>query len=132
MKIILKTAGFFHLLYYGLILCYAGIRTTFAGFWLAAGSGLILMSALPEKWLSFLKYPLGAGTALFLIQESRMVSGARKKPEPGADYVIVLGAQVKGRRPSRSLMRRICAAAEYYRKNPETEIIASEIGRAHV
>lgn len=82
MKIILKTAGFFHLLYYGLILCYAGIRTTFAGFWLAAGSGLILMSALPEKWLSFLKYPLGPEPPCSLFRNPGWFQGPGKSRSP--------------------------------------------------
>ena len=59
MKKILKTAGIFHLLYYALIISYAGIRTTFAGFWLAAGTFFSALSVLPDKWLSRLKLPLG-------------------------------------------------------------------------
>lgn len=125
MKIILKTAGFFHLLYYGVIISYAGIRTTFSEFWLMAGSGWLLLSALPGKCLSRMKYFLGAGIIWFLFQEYRIIQGGRRLPEPGADYLIVLGARVKGRVPSRSLMGRIRTAAEYYKQNPETEIIAS-------
>ncbi len=125
MKKILKTAGIFHLLYYALIISYAGIQTTFAGFWLAAGTFFSALSVLPDKWLSRLKLPLGVGTAYFIFQELRLAGMAHAKPEPGADYVIVLGAHVKGRRPSRSLLRRIRAAAKYLKENPEAKAIGS-------
>ena len=48
-----------------------------------------------------------------------------QKPEPGLDYVVVLGAQVKGSSPSQSLLYRIQEAAEYLKENPETKAILS-------
>lgn len=125
MKKILKTAGIFNLLYYTLIISYAGIRTTFAGFWLATGTFFAALSALPDKWLSRLKIPMGIGAAYFIFQEGRLMRMAHAKPEPGADYVIILGAQVKGERPSRSLLRRIRAGADYLSANPSAKAIAS-------
>lgn len=41
------------------------------------------------------------------------------------DYLIILGARVKGTEPSLALQYRIEAAAEYLKKNPETIAIAS-------
>ena len=41
------------------------------------------------------------------------------------DYVIILGARVKGENPTKSLMERIKAATEYLKKNPETKVIAT-------
>lgn len=41
------------------------------------------------------------------------------------DYLIILGARVKGTEPSLALQYRIDAAAEYLKKNPETIAIAS-------
>ena len=41
------------------------------------------------------------------------------------DYVIILGARVKGEKPTKSLMERIKAATEYLRKNPEVKVIAT-------
>lgn len=125
MKKILKTAGIFNLLYYALIISYAGIRTTFAGFWLVTGTFFTAITALPEKCLSRLKIPMGVGAAYFLFQEGRLLCMAHAKPEPGADYMIILGAQVKGERPSRSLLRRIQTGAGYLKENPETKVIAS-------
>jgi uncharacterized SAM-binding protein YcdF (DUF218 family) len=42
-----------------------------------------------------------------------------------ADYLIVLGAKVNGTVPSLALDRRIDAAAEYLKDNPNTVVIAS-------
>ena len=41
------------------------------------------------------------------------------------DYVIILGARVKGENPTKSLMERIKAAIEYLKKNPEVKVIAT-------
>ena len=41
------------------------------------------------------------------------------------DYVIILGARVKGEKPTKSLMERIKAATEYLKKNPEVKVIAT-------
>lgn len=41
------------------------------------------------------------------------------------DYLIILGARVKGTEPSLALQYRIDAAADYLKKNPETIAIAS-------
>lgn len=43
----------------------------------------------------------------------------------GGDYLIILGARVKGTEPSLALQYRIDTAAEYLKKNPETIAIAS-------
>lgn len=125
MKHILKAAGIVQLLYYILILSYAGFRSTFARFWLAAGGVCIGLSVLPGKWLSVLKYPLGIGMACFCWTEGKIIGSAFVKPMPAADYMIILGARVKGRRPTRSLMRRIREGEKYLRENPGTILIAS-------
>ena len=41
------------------------------------------------------------------------------------DYVIILGARVKGEKPTKSLMERIKAATEYLKENPEVKVIAT-------
>lgn len=47
------------------------------------------------------------------------------EPPQNADYIIVLGARVKGTVPSLALQYRADAAAEYLKKNPRTVVIAS-------
>ena len=41
------------------------------------------------------------------------------------DYIIILGARVKGEKPAKSLMERIKAATEYLKENPEVKVIAT-------
>lgn len=125
MKKILNAAGLFGLFYYALIISYAGFQTTFSVFWLFSGTIFIGLAMLPKRILGWLKYPISIFGAVFVFQELKFIAMARSKPEPGADYVIILGAQVKGRRPSRSLLRRIEAGAVYLRENPQTRVIAS-------
>ncbi|WP_053366752.1 YdcF family protein [Bacillus sp. FJAT-27245] len=50
---------------------------------------------------------------------------AKGEPAPGADYLIILGARVKGEIPSLALQERIDAAASYLHDNPSTVAIAS-------
>ena len=45
--------------------------------------------------------------------------------EPDLDYLVVLGAQVKGTRPSLSLQYRIDSACEYLKENPGTRAVLS-------
>ena len=60
----------------------------------------------------------------FIIKEyinDRKLVNENKK----VDYVIILGARVKGETPTKSLMERIKAATKYLKKNPETMVIAT-------
>ena len=50
---------------------------------------------------------------------------SHKNVPKNADYLIVLGARVKGTVPSLAFASRINAAAEYLKKNKETIVIAS-------
>lgn len=68
---------------------------------------------------------VGGGLALFLFVEGLIVGAMLQKPEPGLDYIVVLGAQVKGNRPSLALSHRIWEAAEYLKGNPKTRAILS-------
>ena len=47
------------------------------------------------------------------------------KPDPGADYMVVLGAQVNGTKVSRALRYRLDAAFEYAMDNKNTKVIVS-------
>ncbi len=63
--------------------------------------------------------------AVFLSVEAVVLSAGRKAPADNADYVIVLGAQVRGDTPTLVLNARIKAAAEYLEKHPEAICVAS-------
>jgi uncharacterized SAM-binding protein YcdF (DUF218 family) len=55
----------------------------------------------------------------------KIIHHAKLEAPKNADYIIVLGARVKGTVPSLALQFRIDHAAEYLKKNPDTIVIAS-------
>lgn len=65
------------------------------------------------------------GIVIFVGVEAMIFSGFRTIPAPGADYVIVLGAQWKPSGPSYMLQKRLDAAASYLKDNPDTMVIVS-------
>lgn len=65
------------------------------------------------------------GVILFCTVEGLILSEYGAKPQPGADYVIVLGAQWKRGGPSEALRRRLDKAIEYLNANPDTIVIVS-------
>ena len=63
--------------------------------------------------------------AVFLTVEAVVFSAGRKAPAEDAEYVIVLGAQVRGEMPTLVLSARIRAAAEYLKEHPQAIAVAS-------
>ncbi len=129
--------GILCFLYYIGITAYAGIRTSFSWLWVLGGLFFLLLWRLqiraavrPEA--AMLRHVVKGMFALLAVAivvialvGSRIIAGMYTKPESGLDYVIVLGAQVRGERPSRALLRRLERAAEYARENPDTKLILS-------
>ncbi len=62
---------------------------------------------------------------LLLVVELPIVRASFGDPSAEVDYLIVLGAQVRGRTPSRSMVDRLSAAAEYLNTHPDTVVIVS-------
>ncbi len=124
MKNFVKWQGILHILYSAAMIIYAGIHTTFVSFWTLTGVLLLMISHLNGKSGTILRIMTAAGDVLLILQITKIFIFGRQKPEQGADYVIVLGAQVKGDRPSRALLRRIHAAAAYMRENPTCMAVA--------
>ena len=136
-KLFLILGTIFTVYYIGIIL-YAGVHASFAWFWLGLGAVCWLALAVcrvPALQAAFLRIPpgirtaagilLALGIALFLAAEGCIVSGMVQKEKASCDYLIVLGAQVKGTRVSRALKQRLDRAAEYLRDNPGTLVIVS-------
>jgi uncharacterized SAM-binding protein YcdF (DUF218 family) len=63
--------------------------------------------------------------AVFLTVEAMVVAAGRKAPAEDGEYVIVLGAQVRGEVPTLVLGARIRAAAEYLTEHPQAVAVAS-------
>lgn len=129
---LLCCAGILSLVYFIGLWVYLGAVYLFQWFWLALAAVLLAVAAaLPRwhglpKWFRVLwKTGIVLGMALFIGVEGLVVSSMLDKPEPGADYVIVLGAKVNGTTPSLALQYRIEAARDYLKENPEAKVIAS-------
>ena len=65
------------------------------------------------------------GVLCFSLICSRVISGMRTSARKDLDYVVVLGAHVKGEVPSRALELRLKAALKYARENEDTVLILS-------
>jgi uncharacterized SAM-binding protein YcdF (DUF218 family) len=133
---ILFGLGVLFLLYYVVIVAYVGFRTEFGWFWSFIGISCMLsavllqgidrmgieiprMISVPVVFLIFL------GLLVFFAVEVAIIYHATVDPEDNADYVIVLGAQVRGRRITKSLKARLNTAMEYLVKNSDTFVIVS-------
>ena len=65
------------------------------------------------------------GVLFFILVQGFIISQMRSVGEPNLDYIIVLGAQVRGDVPSRALYSRIKKAGEYLEQNPRTKAVLS-------
>lgn len=124
------------LIYYGIIVCYSGISTSFVWFWPLAAlfllgfvAGGIYNRFHPKKcplWLPVSAITFFTACAVILcVVEALVFLGAASSDVPNLDYVIVLGAKVEEGRISSSLQKRLDKAIEYSRKNPDTILILS-------
>ena len=124
--------GLLSLGYFVGIVVYAGWSSKFPFFWAGLGACFLAAAWVLHRHLQIpmgLKIAgvvcVGGGLVLFLFVEGLIVGAMLQKPEQGLDYIVVLGAQVKGNRPSLALSHRIWEAAEYLEENPETKAILS-------
>ena len=128
MKIYFLCAGILGILYY-LILAFYSKRwnSTFTGFWLAAGGAHVLLGCVPlsfdMKKVFIILLLFGWGT--FFLVESFILRAMRNSYKGHAAYLIVLGAQVRGRKITDSLLRRLDAAIPYLLQHMETTVIVS-------
>ena len=124
------------LLYYVIITVYAGIRADFSWIWLLAGGGFLTLAWLirmagqnPHSiWSAAKGVCLAAAAAsccLIICLSALVISTMSAKGSSQLDYVVVLGAQVKGSVPSRALKKRLDTALEYAQKNTDTILILS-------
>lgn len=128
MKYYFLIAGSLCILYYLVLIVYSRrLRSTFAAFWLVSGGVHLLLGCapLPVYMYAMCKWICAAGWIVFLFVESRIFKAMFSPRIPGADWIIVLGAQVRGKRITNSLKRRLDAAAVYLENSPGTKVIVS-------
>lgn len=124
------------LVYWCIMVGYAGFGTAFAPVWFAAFVFFAIVTVagfLDYKRIWHIPTGLKRGFVIFIslcavffgVVEGLVVSGMTAKPQNNLDYVIVLGAQVRGTRITNSLRKRLEAAKEYLDENPDTVAIVS-------
>lgn len=125
------------LVYYGVIVLYAGFGTSFAVLWLLIGgffwataAGIHFYQKYPERvplWLPVSFVTLCAsGLMIVLVTQILIFGRIPAAAESSLDYVIVLGAKVKPDGSlSKTLKLRLDKALEYMKENPETMLVLS-------
>ncbi len=125
--------GIICILYYVVLAVYAGPAFDFGWFWIALGCIFLLISYLGRYsgtvvllWIRRgLLAIVAAGILLICIIGCFVVKGMTTQYTGDLDYVVVLGAQVKGRNPSRALVKRLKKALETAKEHPDTAFILS-------
>lgn len=125
------------LVYYGVIVLYAGFGTSFAVLWLLIGgffgataAGIHFYQKYPERVplclpVSFVTL-CASGLMIVLVTQILIFGRIPAAAEPSLDYVIVLGAKVKPDGSlSKTLKLRLDKALEYMKENPETMLVLS-------
>lgn len=134
--IILIIAGILCAGYFIFYACKVDLNNKFTYFWLLIGlAGIAGGSFLRWSHTTHKIFPLwfrrggliflGICLLSFLIVEGIIIGYGKSTPQAGADYMIVLGARVRGERVVGLLARRLNAAAEYLEKNPDTKVVLS-------
>ncbi len=136
MKIgMLRIAGIFCLLYFVMLRIRVGAQTFFYIFPLMALGCFCLAFvmkqnrkgkwSIPRKWILAFRIVMGIGILTFAILLGMILHGQYVGPKKDADYLIVLGAGLRGDKPSIVLQNRIDAAAEYLKEYPGSRVVVS-------
>ena len=136
MNLFIFLAGLLCLIYYIMIIIHAGITADFAFIW-PIGTILLWGWCLGRRymehralklagWVYAVCFILAAACLfMFLFLVICVIHGMQAKGKPDLQYVVVLGAQVRGQKPSRALKKRLETAKAYARLNPDTILILS-------
>ena len=114
-----------------------GGRVTFAEFYLGLGVLLIALGLInrrnngeytlikPGKIKTTIKTCFFIGLASFVIIEALILQSAISKHRDKTDYLMILGAGLRGEVPSTALYQRLDASLEYIELNPNVKIVVS-------
>ena len=105
------------------------INSTFAGFWVVFGVLNIGIGLLVWKTPIFIDYAILAVSILlwlfFIAVEILILCAMAVMPKRKLKYIIILGAQIRGKKITNSLKRRLDKGLRYLQENPETICIVS-------
>lgn len=137
-RILFLFLGIISLLYYIVCIAYAGLGLSFAWIWPLLSIFCFIRCRMltrklhgetkwhPPKWLvNIYRICLAVGITVFVLIESQVILSMNTKPQENLDYVMVLGAGIRGTTPTRPLRLRIQTAYDYMMNNPDTILIAS-------
>ena len=105
-------------------LIWGGMGAVCIGLW-ALLRNRRFMEAIPRWMKTTCCVIFCLGLLLFGGVEGKILSQYNAQAAPGADYLIVLGAQWKSTGPSEVLRRRLDKAVSYLEQNPDTRVIVS-------
>lgn len=127
--------GIIFLLYFFLLISFAGFTNVFYFIWLIGGLGCLVFSWMAKIHFvrrfmpGWLKIGLGILISFcvifFCVIEAFILSGFYREPEEEADYVIVLGAHVNNGKPSKVLANRLDTAFDYAMEHENVIVIVS-------
>lgn len=133
---ILMILGAFCLVYFVMYGVYVDFNNTFVFFWLV---GAVVLTALGiyiwKRYAGGDPFPkpitilggmffavlfIGSGVLMY-----GMIQDGNQEGMPNADYIIILGARVRGTQMSNNLLTRVETASKYLEQNPTTKVITS-------
>lgn len=110
---------------------------SFAEFYLVLGIFLILLGygkkytkkgyliLAPGKVLNVIIGIIALGILSFVILETVIIASAISIKKTDSDYIVVLGAGLRGDIPSLTLLQRLDKSLEYVKNNPDIKIVVS-------
>ncbi len=121
--------------YFLMLVTYVGPQSFFFVF-LLIGIGFVMLAfiwhghyrhkfRIPKKLIVAFGVAVSCGVILFAVLFGMILHGQSVGPKADADYLIVLGAGLRGEKPSLVLRNRINAAADYLTENPESKVVVS-------
>lgn len=135
-SLVLALLGFASTLYFVVYILVTGNNNLFTYFWLLSGilltGAAILCYIIKKRQIVITKYLMVffyavvcTGFLVLAVTEFIIIANGFQKPEPGADYIIVLGARVNGTKVSRNLKYRLDAAMDYLEDNPGCKVVVT-------
>lgn len=130
MRFLISLISLFCILYYCITAVYTRkLNSTFILFWLAAGVILAGIAGMWNQLHIYVQTVFGCGICLlvilFLLIESMIIGAIFQNTSRVPEYLIVLGAQVRGTYITNSLRRRLDKAYQTWKFHPEVKIIVS-------
>lgn len=105
------------------------LNSTFAGFWVAFGVWNMVLGFIVWKTPIFIDYVILAIAIIlwlfFIAVEILILCAMAVMPKRKLKYIIILGAQIRGKNITGSLKRRLDKGLRYLQENPETICIVS-------